>query len=418
MTAEPVAPDSGTVRDLLRGGGGHLLGATAVQAVGQGAAMACNAVFFVTVVGLAPAEYGATHSVAAAVAMVAAVVLGRLTDRWGARGTAIGLAVACAIAVASYALVHDLIGFVLVQLLVSSLRMGKQIGEHTLVGQLVAGRARFRAYQRSVLNAGMAVGTLSATIPLYLDSRPAFLAVIFFNAAALVVGALLLRAVPAPATTRARRSRTDWRAVRDLRYAGVGLLCGLLEVRDGILTIALPLWLASSVDVPRPMAAYLLFLNTAMVIGLQVRASRGAAALPGAAVIVAVGGAALGLSCVVIGAASHLPGWWAVVALLGAMVCFTLGEMWCAAASWTFSYDLADPLALGEYQGVFGMTTGVGQLVGPVVATTVALAFGVWGWLFIGLGFLAAGLVAGQVVRRTGPGHDAAPRVPAVSTRS
>lgn len=418
MTADRVTRDTGTVRDLLRGGGGYLLGATFVQAVGQGAAMACNAVFFVTVVGLGPAEYGVTHSVAAVVAMAAAVAFGRLTDRWGARNTAIWLAVAGACAVAAYAVVYDLVGFVLVQLLVSSLRMGRQIGEHTLVGQLVDGRARFRAYQRSVLNAGMALGTLAATVPLYLDSRAAFLAVIFFNAAALVVGGLLLRAVPGPARVTARRSRTDWRAVRDLRYVGVGLLCGLLEVRDGILTIALPLWLASSVDAPRPMAAYLLFLNTALVIVSQVRASRGAAELPGAAVTVARGGAALGLSCVVIGAASFLLDWWAVVALLGAMVCFTLGEMWCAAASWTFSYDLADPRAQGEYQGVFGMTTGVGQLVGPVVATTVALAFGVWGWLFIGLGFLAAGLAAGRVVRRIGPGHDAAPRVPAASTRS
>ncbi|MFE0020192.1 MFS transporter [Amycolatopsis sp. NPDC059021] len=396
--------------DVLAGGGGPLLAATLVQSAGQGAAMACNTVFFVTVVGLAPGDVGLTYSAGTAVAMAFAVVAGRLADRWGARNAAVWLSISAGVAVAAYSLVTDLLGFALVQLLVASLRMGKQIGENALVGQLAGNSARFRAYQRSVLNIGMSLGTLAAAIPLYLNDRGAYLAVVFGNAAVLAIGGLLVRAVPGAAVPRGRRAKRDWRALRDVRYVVVGLLTGLLEIRDSVLTIAVPLWLAGNHHVPRPLVALLLFTNTAMVIVLQVWAARGANAVRGAAVTMRRGATALALSCAVFGTAPYLAGAWALAVPFAAIVVFTLGEMWTAAGGWTLSYELADPAAHGEYQGVFEMTSGTGLLLGPVVATTVALAAGGWGWPVIGAGFLVAGLLAEQVVVRS------APAVPAAST--
>jgi MFS family permease len=387
------------VREVLGGGGGRLLVATLIQSYGQGAALACNTVYFVTVVGLAPGQVGFTYSVGTLVSMAFAVVVGRLTDRWGARNVAVWCGLAAALAVASYTVVVDLIGFVLVQLLSSSLRLGKQIGENALVGQLIDARAKFRAYQRSVLNMGMSLGTLTATVPLYFNDRAGYLAVMLVNAAALTAGSLLLRGIPGSSAQAAARRGTDWRALRDLRYVGVGLLAGVMGVRDSVLTMALPLWLIGTVHGPRPLAAILLFVNTAMVILLQVRASRGAESARGAAAVVRRGGVALAVSCVVIGAAPNLAGGWAVAVVLGAIVCFTFGEMWTAAGSWTLSYELADPAAHGLYQGVFGMASQVGFLVGPVVATVVALPFGIWGWVAIGAGFALAGVLCEQVVR-------------------
>jgi MFS family permease len=387
------------VREVLRGGGGRLLVATLIQSYGQGAALACNTVYFVTVVGLAPGQVGFTYSVGTLVSMAFAVVVGRLTDRWGARNVAVWCGLAAALAVASYTVVFDLIGFVLVQLLSSSLRLGKQIGENALVGRLIDARAKFRAYQRSVLNMGMALGTLTATVPLYVNDRAGYLAVMLANAAALTAGSLLLRGIPDSSGQAAGRPGTDWRALRDLRYIGVGLLAGVMGVRDSVLTMALPLWLIDTVHGPRPLAAILLFVNTAMVILLQVRASRGAESARGAAAVVRRGGVALAVSCVVIGAAPNLSGGWAVTVVLGAIVCFTFGEMWTAAGSWTLSYELADPAAHGQYQGMFGMASQVGFLVGPVVATVVALPFGIWGWMAIGAGFALAGVLCEQVVR-------------------
>jgi len=390
---------AGSPREVLAGGGGRLLGATLVQSFGQGAALACTTVYFVTMVGLTPGQVGLTYSVGTLVSMAFAVVVGQLTDRWGARNVAVWLGLAAAAAVASFTVVTDLIGFVLVQLLSSALRLGKQIGENTLVSRIAGARSRFRAYQRSVLNMGMSLGTLTAVVPLYLNDRAAYLAVMVANAAALTVGSLLLRGIPDAPGPAAGRRGTDWLALRDLRYVGVGLLAGLMGVRDSLLTLALPLWVIDTMHGPRPLAAILLFVNTAMVIALQVWAARGAESALGAAAVLRRGAVALAVSCVVVGAAADLSGAWAVVVLLGAIVCFTFGEMWTAAGSWTLSYELADPEAHGRYQGVFGMASQVGFLVGPVVATTVALPFGVWGWVAIGAGFVISGVLCEQVVR-------------------
>lgn len=391
-----------SLRDVLGGGGGHLLAASLIQSYGQGAALACNTVYFVTVIGLAPGQVGFTYSIGTLVSMAFAVLVGQLTDRWGARNVAVWLGLAAALAVASYTVVFDLIGFVLVQLLSSALRLGKQIGENALVGRLIEARSTFRAYQRSVLNMGMSLGTLTAAVPLYWNDRVGYLAVMVANAVALTVGSLLLRRIPDPADSAASaaRPRTDWRALRDLRYVGVGLLAGVMGVRDSVLTMALPLWVINTMHGPRPLAAILLFVNTAMVILLQVWASRGAESAPGAAAAVRRGGVALAVSCVVIGAAPNLSAGWAVAVVVGAVVCFTFGEMWTAAGSWTLSYELADPAAYGQYQGVFGMASQVGFLVGPVVATVVALPYGIWGWLAIAIGFTTAGVLCEQVVRR------------------
>jgi MFS family permease len=389
-------------RELTGSGGGYLLAATLAQSVGQGAAMACNAVFFVGVVGLAPGAVGAVQSTAALTSMALAVVIGPLVDRRGARAIAVRLGLALAGAVAAYALVFDLVGFVLVHLLVASLRTGRQIGENALIGQLVDGRAKFRAYQRSVQNVGISLGTALAAIPLYVDTRAAYLVVILGNAAVIATGALLVRRVPGVPVRH--RPRPGGFALRDRRYVTVGLLCGLMEVRDSVLTVGMPLWVTAHTDAPRPLVAVLLFVNTALVIALQVRASRGAATLGGAARVMRAGGFALAASCVVFGLAGETSTSWTVVALVAAVVALTFGEMWTSASSWTLSYDLADPRAHGRYQGVFEMTSGIGVLAGPILCTTVALSFGFWGWSGIAAGFAIVGIAARRTAGRGGPG--------------
>ncbi|MGA5362586.1 MFS transporter [Streptomyces purpurascens] len=400
------------VRAVLAGGSGRLLAATLVQAVGQGAAMACNTVFFVTVVGLAPAQVGVTNSVAAVVSMGAAVVAGRVVDRRGTRNVAVWWGLLAAAAVASYAGVADLTGFVLVHLLVGFLRAGKRVSEYTVVGQLGADSTRLRAYQRTVLNAGMALGTLAAALPLYLDTRAAYLTVIFCNAVALAAGSLLLRSLPVgkPAAGPGPKVRRR-AALRDPRYVAVGLLCGLIEVRDSILTMALPLWVAQ-LHTPRPTISVLLFLNTTLVILCQVRAARGADTVRGAVGTVRRGALALAAGCLLIAAAVLVSGPWSLLVLLCAVTWFTFGEMWTSAGSWTLSYELADPRSLGDYQGVFGMASGVGMVVGPVVATTAALASGGRGWLLVAAGFALLGFstraVVGKAARAGGAAEAAA----------
>ncbi|MGC9669703.1 MFS transporter [Planosporangium sp. 12N6] len=385
-----------SVRDVSSGGGGYLLGATLIQSVGQGTAMACNAVFFVTIIGIPPAEVGVTYSAATLAAMGFALVVGWAADQWGARGVTVRLSAAAACAIASYALVADLIVFALVQVLVTSLRMGKRIGENALISAMEGDSTRLRAVQRSAQNIGISVGTLIGALPLQLGTRSAYVAAIFFTSATLAVGAVLLRKVPDTARVPLRTT-TRRHALWDRRYVAVGLLIGLLEVRDSVLVIAMPLWVAATVPTARPLIAVLLLINTVMVVVLQVWSARGASGVRGAAVTVRRGGVALGLSCAVIGSTVMLPPPAAAAALMLATICFTLGEMWAAAGGWTLSYDLADPRSPGQYQGVFQTTSGIGLLVGPIVATGAAVSGGFRGWVATGLGFALVGVLTARV---------------------
>jgi hypothetical protein len=58
---------------------------------------------------------------------------------------------------------------------------------------------------------------------------------------------------------------------------------------------------------------------------------------------------------------------------------FTAGEMWTSAASWTYSYELADPAMHGQYQSVFALGRTGGNVVGSLLASVVA-ALGIIGW--------------------------------------
>ena len=371
-----------------------LAAATFSGAVGLGAVTPLTVLFFVRFVGLPARAVGLGMSVASVLALACVVPAGRLADRYGPRRVSILLSVAAAGVLGTYVLVRYFAAFLVVQCLLTMLFASGRVSENALIAGVLPReqRTRFKARQRSVYNIGFALGTLLAAIPLQVDRRGAYVAVILADVAVTALGAGLVAALPRVAPLPVEPGRNGLGAIRDRPYAVVALLCGLTAVQTSLLTVALPLWVTTRTEAPRPLVSVLLLLNTVMVVVLQVWAARGADTAGTARIVNLRGALAFLVACPIVGLAAGVRPWLAVALLVTGIAVFTMGEMWMAAAGWTLGFELADERAHGQYQGVFALGTGIGRMVGPVLATNLVLPAGVLGWGSAGAFFAVLGL--------------------------
>lgn len=392
-TLTRLIPPSGPNRWLAVG--------TFTRSAGLGAVIPFMAVYFVRSVGLSAEEVGLGASVASVLGIAASVPAGRLTDRYGAREMTITVSAAAALAMASFALVRSFAAFLATQCLVTVFFSAVRVAESTLVGRLLEedGRVEFRAYQRTVYNLGFSFGVFGAVLPLQMATKSAYIGLIIGGSVTTATMAVAASRVPSVSGAAERRSLAGIGAVADWPYVLVSVLTGLIAVRHNLLMIAVPLWVIGHTTAPPSTASALLVLNTMLVVLLQVRFSRGASSPLASARVNMRGGLALLLSCVLFAGTASLASWSTVVVLMAAMVCFTFGEMWTAAAGWSFGYDLADPRALGDYQGIFGLGGSIADIIGPVLATGLVVSLGAVGWWAIGGYFMAATALTGPAVR-------------------
>jgi hypothetical protein len=253
---------------------------------------------------------------------------------------------------------------------------------------------------RSVFNGGFALATLAAGIVIAIDSRTAYLALFWGNAAAMVaVAGLYMRLPRVPGRPpQARKSRAP-AAVRDLPYLLVAQVSGLARIGPTILAVGVPLWLVTQTDAPRALAAGLMLVNTVMVVFLQVHVARDADTVAGAARLQRLTFVVLAVACVVAGLAHGIPGWAAAAILVVAAVLLTFGEIWGEAARWGLRYELAPSHAQGQYGGVFATGDAIALIAGPALVTTAPERLGLFGWLLLGALFLGSLALSGPVVR-------------------
>jgi dipeptide/tripeptide permease len=98
--------------------------------------------------------------------------------------------------------------------------------------------------------------------------------------------------------------------------------------------------------------------------------------------------------------------------IVAALIHF-LGELLQSAGGWGISFELAPAGAQGQYQGAYAMGRQLGDLVAPLLLTTVAISWGWPGWLLAAGLFLIAGLLIPGVVA----GHRAYTQEPSDSVK-
>ncbi|GAA4842002.1 MFS transporter [Kitasatospora terrestris] len=408
--ADPAPPTGRRLRDrllhrdpVLR----RLAALTMVNTVGSGLSMTLGVLYFTRVLGFGVGEVGVVLTAAGGCGVLAGIPAGRVSDRFGPKPMLIVLNVLLAAGTACYTLVHSLPALAALACLVTVVDRSGSTARGALYAEVLPPEQRVegRAYLRSVTNVGISVGTLLAALVLQADTRAAYQAALLADALSFAVVAVLY-AVTVPGTPRtggtAAREQAGGRnpALRNLPFLAVTALNGLLCLQFAMIEVGVPLWIVRDTDAPRVMVAGSMLVNTALVIMLQVRATRGTEEPARAARAVGRGGLLVAGACLLLGLAAGVPAWAAVLLLAGGIALQALGEVLSQAGGWALSYDLAEEGKHGVYQGVFNTGQSAAFMLGPVLVTSAVITHGLLGWALLAALFAAAGLAMGPAVRR------------------
>jgi MFS family permease len=390
-----------------------LVAQTFTYAVGSGFNASGSVIFFIVYAGLSAPQVAWMASAVGVVSLVCRLPCGMLADRLGGKRTWLIGAVIQGVMLATYPLLHGYGQILTVALLaglgatLGNAGRGRYLGEAVSPGH----RVRANAYLRSVLNVGMALGTVGAGFLVAVESRTAMATVVLANAATFAVDACLLaffiKAIVPGHGWRKDRPRTR-SALQDGPFLVLSLVSGVYMMTDTVLAVAVPLWVLGHTDAPRPIISVVLLINMIMVTLLQVWASTNSEDVSGAARKQLHAGVLLALACLVLPISAwstHVVTW---IVIAAAVIFLTLGEMFASASAWGLSYALSPQDRRGEYLAMFGWSGSFAEIVGPAGTAALALSFIPFGWIAIGTVFLLAGLATRPVAIWVERSHAAA----------
>ena len=404
-----------------------LVTATSVSRIGRGVFLAVTVLFFTQIIGLSGAQAAVVLAVSSGCGVIASFLGGWLADRWSARRLTFSFEVIGGLLLAAYAFAGD---FVSALILASLSGFFDSLGHSSRSAIIARGfapdrRVHARAVLRTVTNLSIAAGSGIGAIALALGTAESYRLVIAGAGLLCAFGSLPLlrltaavdappRATAAPlrtatgsidtdATAAAAAERRDWNRRspwRDPRYLLLSVLSAIFGMQFGVAELGVPLWITENTNAPEVMVSVLLIVNTTLVVLFQVRASRGTHDLRVAGRVTMIAGWLMVAACIVYALAAGLPAWVAITLLVTATIAHTFAEILSQAGAWGLSFELADPVRAGAYQGVFGMGFSLGALASPLVVNATAITFGFAGWVMLAGIFLAAAAGIWLIARR------------------
>ncbi|MEV0411609.1 MFS transporter [Streptomyces sp. NPDC050448] len=423
---------AGLLAQLRRPPGGRdariMLFAQLLDRTGTGVWAASSVLFFTFVVGLDARRLGLLLGAAGVAGIAGSPLAGHLADRFPARTLLIGchllrLGTICAL------LVFTRFEVLLAVVAVTSLgeRAAKML--EMLFATRAAGeqRATYQALSRSAANAGYALGAGLAAIGLAVGTREAYQVMILGNALSFLAAAALVwrtreqhgqgdghdrssaqAAAEAGDTAPAGRTAAanPW---RDRGYLRFVLLDIPMCLDDSILGVGLPLWLVDRTDAPHALVPAFLFVNTVLVVALQLTVSARVRLPRQAAGAVGLYGLTTLACCTLLALTPEHGVWTASVALLAAAVLVTAAELIRSVSSWELAVSLAPREARASYLGVAGMSQSVQKSAGPLLLTGAVMAAGPAGWLALGAAVAGLSVVQRRAALRRLDALQAAP---------
>ncbi|SEM10375.1 MFS transporter [Streptacidiphilus jiangxiensis] len=374
---------------------------TLIGSTGYGLYTSGSALFFVKVAGLSAAQVGLGFSLGGLAGLLLSVRVGRLADRLGPREVFLGF---CALQIALLATassVRSFVAFLPVIVGLGCTETGLNVARGAVTGSILPkeDRVRLSAITRVLTNIGFSLGVLLAGTAIGVGTRAAYSSLVLGMAVTTFLVALSILRLPRIAPTTAARTpggpRERFRY--DLPYMAVSFVSSTTLIGNTVLTVGLPLWIVTETSIPRPLAAWMILGNTALVILLQVRVAKGSETTAGAARMQRGAFAVLALACVAAAATRGSATPVAVGALLLCVALLTLGELWGESANWAFRYGFADPERQGAYSGMFVLSGSLPTAAAPVLVTFVTTRFLLGGWLALA-GLFLAGLVVNAPV--------------------
>ncbi|GAA3635300.1 MFS transporter [Kineosporia mesophila] len=380
-----------------------LLLSSAASATSLGLTFSLTALYLTRVAGIGAHAVGIGLTVAGVLAIATTFLAGNLSDRYGAREVMAAGAVTQAVALAGYCLIDgQVVAFVLLACVLLGAQGIQGTAKVTLVAQAFAGSERnsMRARIRVITNIFVAVGSGLGAVTLAVGTAPAYRAALV-AAAVLVLGSALPLARLNPPRAVPARAPAGSAPLGDRRYLALAALNGVIHVQFEVLTLGMPLWVASRTQAPEALIGVLIVLNTGVVTALQIPATRLVSDVRRAGRTVFAATVLLALACVLYPTAAVFGTVTATAVLVTAVAVHSLGEVLSEAGGWELAFELADPARPGAYQGLSATGAAVGAALAPVVITSTAIAHGLPGWLLLGGVFVSAGAGTQTLSRRT-----------------
>ncbi len=406
---------------------------TLFATLGRGVFLTLTTLYLGFVVHLAPGAIALVFGASSVTSIVFALIGGHLSDRISSRRMTIVAMLIEGCALAGYALAQDLAVALIVAVAQGASSAIGHSARSAIMGRAFEGAAgvRARAVLRTLTNIGIGIGSGVASIPLAFGTPDAYRT--SFVVAAIVVTVAQLNLVRLPARVDApmarglepdaiggagavvapvdeqqpmaetvvesvEGARSRRRAVlrahspwRDVRYLLMSVLTGVFAVQFAIQEVGMPLWVARDTTAPPAIVSVLLILNTVVVIAFTVPFSRGTHRLRTAGRVSLIAGGLLAVACVAYALAHGVPLLWACAALVVASIVGAFAEVLSQAGGWGLSFELADPVTVGSYQGIFGTSYALGSAVGPALIAVTAIAWGWPGWALLGVMFVLTG---------------------------
>jgi hypothetical protein len=370
--------------------------------VGKGVFISGSVVYFTLHVGLSSEQVGLGLSAAGFAGLVSSVLFGMIADRMRKRTLLFALLAAVAVGFGLYSFVQNAVEFYVLVVLIAFLDYGTGPTENALVATLVpAGeRVQLNAMMRSVFNIGFSVGigvaAIAALSPQLLVLIPAGAAVLLGAGAVLVIR--LPAGEPAKATDRPRR----FGALRDLRFLGVVAVSAVLATHVTVLMVVLPLWALNRTSVPHFVVPLMLVINTAFVILFQVRASKGAETVAGAARTGRYAGLWVAAGCLLVSVTALSQNLvLTLTAIVATVLALSVAEVMQSASAWGLAFGLAPRNAQGEYLGAFDVHLTAQNIAGPAILSGLVISQGFWGWLAIAVVVVAGAMLIVPTARRS-----------------
>ncbi|MEU4193641.1 MFS transporter [Kribbella sp. NPDC026611] len=371
-----------------------------VSRLGAGIAATVSALYVTQVVGLSLRSVGLALTATTAVAVAGSIWLGHLSDRLGAREVFAAMFTMQAVATAGLVFVSNVPTYVVAVLGLAIADLGYRSSQGAVIHGVVPPEERLavRAKFRVAANIGVAGGAGLGGVALAIGSPTAYRAALLTTAGFLLLtGALVFRLPRVPRVVTSEKQ--SWAVLRDRPFVLFVGLNGILNIHNSMLTLAIPLWIATRTDVPHWMVSVLLIVNTSAVVLCQIRLTRGTDSLRGAARAGRRAGVLLCLACVVLSLTTLGSTAVTITLLVIAALAHVTGEILESASGWGASYAVAPPGLVGQYQGAHAMGRGLGDLLGPTLLTAVALPLGPIGWLLVAIIFATAGSLTPVVLR-------------------
>ena len=399
-----MLPDTGPQRALVM--------SSFVNRVGTGMFLATSALYFTVVVGIPARQVGSGLSLAGLAALLGSVPAGTLADRVGPRTVQLVTLAVQTVTMALFVVVHSWWAFTVVAAFDYVADAANNAARGALIGRVGGERpALFRAKLRTFVSIAVVTGTLLAAVAIQIGTRGAYVTVILVNAVSYVVCALLLLRVPNFAPLPRPEGARRFAALADRPYATFAVLNGLINLQAVVVTLLIPLWIASRTHIPHWAAAAVFGLNFVLGTALMQPIGRRIETTEQGGRALRIAGVAIGAGCAVLAGSGSGPRWSETLVLFAGAAVLCAAGVWVTAASFSLSFGLAPAHAQGQYQGLTLLGLDAAGAVGPALLTAVVLGLGGAGWVMLGAGFAVAGLLGPAVTRwaeRTRPAEVAA----------